>query len=147
MSLLNAVRRQFAPAIGPVRRMGAEVELIAITDESLPRAADPAVLAAGFDADFVATARPSFEPGGQLELSLPPRSSVSALADDVRRHVRRATLIAAKRGIRLEAIGVNPYHTCDDVPLRSTTPRYAAMQRPFDAVGPDGRRMMRLTAS
>jgi hypothetical protein len=40
---------------------------------------------------------------------------------------RRATAIAAARGIRLEALGLNPYHSCADVPLHLPTPRYLAM--------------------
>jgi glutamate--cysteine ligase len=61
--------------------------------------------------------------------------------------VRRATAIAAACGVRLEAAGLNPYHSCEDVPLWLRTPRYQAMQQAFDEIGPEGRRMMRLTAS
>jgi glutamate--cysteine ligase len=147
MNLQDAVRRQFAPATGPARRIGAEIELIAVTEEPHPRPADPAVLVAGFDARFRAAARPSFEPGGQLELSLPPQTSVAALIGDAHRQLHRAMRVAADCGVRLESTGVNPYHSCDDVPLRSVQPRYLEMQRLFDEVGPNGRRMMRLTAS
>jgi hypothetical protein len=49
--------------------------------------------------------------------------------------------------VRPEAVGTNPYHSCSQVPLRTALPRYLAMQQLFDDVGPDGRRMMRLTAS
>jgi glutamate--cysteine ligase len=49
--------------------------------------------------------------------------------------------------VRLVAAGVNPYHGVADVPLRTPTPRYLALQRLLDDGGPDGRRMMRLTAS
>ena len=45
------------------------------------------------------------------------------------------------------SVGTNPYHSCSEVPLRTPTPRYLAMQRIFDQVSSDGRRMMRLTAS
>ena len=34
-----------------------------------------------------------------------------------------------------------------DVPLQLDKPRYLAMQRHFDSIGPAGRRMMRRTAS
>jgi glutamate--cysteine ligase len=61
--------------------------------------------------------------------------------------LRRAAAIASARGVRLEAAGLNPYHSCADVPLRLRTPRYLAMQQVLDETGPDGRRMMRLTAS
>lgn len=143
MSLAAAVRRKFAPA-SRQGLLGVEVELISVTEDGRP--ADPAVLAAGFDAAFVAAARPSFEPGGQLELSPPPQRTVTAVVAEITRLIARARAIAESRGVRLEAVGVNPRHSCDDVPLRSPSARYLAMQRLFDNVGPDGRRMMRLTA-
>ncbi|MGH3716421.1 MAG: glutamate-cysteine ligase family protein [Micromonosporaceae bacterium] len=146
MALVTAVRRLFAPGNGS-RRVGAEIELIAVTDEARPRTVPPELIAAGFDPGFVDAALPSFEPGGQLELSPPPQPSAGQLIREVDRLVARATAIAAVRGVRLEGVGVNPYHRCDEVPLRTTTPRYLAMQRAFDEVGPQGRRMMRLTAS
>jgi glutamate--cysteine ligase len=146
MELEQAVRRLFAPARRP-GRVGVEVELIPVTDTDLPRPVDPAVLVEGFDGNFVASARPSFEPGGQLELSPPPCGTADGLVDQVHRLLTRAAVIAHKRGVRLEAVGTNPYHSCAQVPLRTPTPRYVAMQREFDRLGPNGRRMMRLTAS
>jgi glutamate--cysteine ligase len=146
MELAEMVARAFAPARRP-GRIGVEVELIPVTDTDRPRPVDPEVLAGGFDAAFTAAARPSFEPGGQLELSPPPRRGVTAVVDELLRLWGRAAVIAARRGVRLEAVGCNPYHSCADVPLRTPTPRYLAMQAEFDRVGPDGRRMMRLTAS
>ena len=101
----------------------------------------------GFDAGFVHAASPTFEAGGQLELSPPPRPSAAALVRDLGPLLRRAVTIAAARGVRLEAVGLNPYHSSADVPLRLRTPRYLAMQAMFDEVGPEGRRMMRLTAA
>jgi glutamate--cysteine ligase len=146
MNIDDTVRRLFAPARRP-GRVGAEVELISVTDTAGPRPVHPDVLAGGFDAAFIRAAVPSFEPGGQLELSPAPRPTVAALLRDLNLLIERASAIAAARGVRLEAVGVNPYHTCADVPLRTPSPRYLAMQRAFDQVGPDGRRMMRLTAS
>jgi glutamate--cysteine ligase len=146
MNIDDAVARQFAPARRP-GLVGAEVELIPLTDEPRPRPVDPAALSAGFDAAFVRAARPSFEPGGQLELSPPPRASAGAVVRELRRLVGRAGEFAAARGIRLELAGLNPHHCCTEVPLRTPAPRYLAMQRLFDEVGPQGRRMMRLTAS
>lgn len=146
MDIRNAVERLFTPARRP-GGVGVEVELITVTDTASPRPVDPRVLAAGFDAAFVEAARPTFEPGGQLELSPPPRHSRARLLNDVHALVARATAIAEAGGVRLEAVGVNPHHTCADVPLRTPLPRYLAMQDAFDEVGPEGRRMMRLTAS
>ncbi|MFI5708859.1 glutamate-cysteine ligase family protein [Kribbella sp. NPDC051620] len=85
----------------------------------------------------------SFEPGGQLELSLPcaqdPAGNLRAYTDDLQTHLTAA-------GIQLHA------HPCDprpehEVPLQLTTPRYVAMHRHFDTIGPAGRRRMRRTAS
>src|SRR5579859_785199 len=146
MDLYATVENMFAPARHPAL-VGVELELIPVTDTSPPRPVAPEWLAAGFDAGFVRAAAPTFEPGGQLELSPPPRPTVEDLVADVEVLLRRAVAIAAARGVRLEAVGLNPYHSCADVPLHLPTPRYLAMQRAFDAGGPDGRRMMRLTAS
>jgi glutamate--cysteine ligase len=146
MDMDRAVQRMFAPARRP-GRVGAEVELIPVTDAGRPRPVHPAVLAAGFDAGFARAAALSFEPGGQLELSPAPRPTVGALVRDLDWMLRRAVAIGSARGVRLEAVGINPYHSCADVPLRLRTPRYLAMQQVFDETGPDGRRMMRLTAS
>ncbi len=144
--LAAAVRRLFAPASVP-GRVGCEIELIAVTDEPVPRPADTAALVADLDPAFRADARPTLEPGGQLELSPAPRRSVPALVTDVQGMLDRTYAVAADRGVRLEAVGTSPYHSCAQVPLRLPTARYLAMQRLFDDVGPDGRRMMRLTAS
>jgi glutamate--cysteine ligase len=87
-----------------------------------------------------------FEPGGQLELSLPcapdPATlarTVRTLTDDLERHL-------AEAGIRTRAFPVDPRPE-QEVPLQLTTSRYVAMQRHFDTIGPAGRRMMRRTAS
>jgi glutamate--cysteine ligase len=146
MDLDHAVHDMFAPA-GQPGRVGAEVELIPVTDEALPRPVDPAVLVDAFDPAFTAAARPSFEPGGQLELSPPPSPDVATLMANLRHLLAGVADVAGQRGVRLEAVGTNPYHSCADVPLRSRTSRYLAMQNEFDQNGPDGRRMMRLTAS
>jgi gamma-glutamylcysteine synthetase len=83
----------------------------------------------------------SFEPGGQLELSLPPSldpvRELRVVTADLRHHLTKA-------GITLTAIPVDPRH---DVPLQLTSSRYVAMQQHFDTIGPAGRQMMRRTAS
>jgi len=146
MNLKPAVEQLFRPATRP-GRIGAEVELVPVTEGDEPAPVDPAVLTNGFDASFVRDAVPSFEPGGQLELSPAPRPTAAALTLELRRLIGQAERICTERGVRLLSVGTNPYHTCAEVPLRTPAPRYLAMQRLFDRVGPDGRRMMRLTAS
>jgi len=88
----------------------------------------------------------AFEPGGQVELSLPCApdsatltSELCALTDDLKQHLAAA-------GIRLESLPCDPRPE-HEVPLQLTTPRYVAMHRHFDTIGPAGRRMMRRTAS
>src|SRR5918997_1340377 len=85
-----------------------------------------------------------FEPGGQLELSLPCFPDVAALARNLRS-------VSDDLGRRLAAAGIRAYafpvDSRPELPLQLTTPRYVAMQRHFDTIGPAGRRMMRRTAS
>ncbi|NIK62148.1 glutamate-cysteine ligase family protein [Kribbella shirazensis] len=81
----------------------------------------------------------TFEPGGQVELSLPP--SLEPLHD---LRVLTADLRRRLSGITLQPIPVDPRK---EVPLQLTSARYVAMQRHFDRIGPAGRRMMRRTAS
>jgi glutamate--cysteine ligase len=139
----GTVQRLFRP--GRAGRIGVEIELIPSFGDGT--AVPPAVLAAAFDERFRAEARPSFEPGGQLELSPGPRSSVSTLMGDLAPMSARAAELADTVGVTLAAVGTDPLRSCAEVPLRLVTPRYRAMQRRFDRFGPDGRRMMRLTAS
>lgn len=146
MTLADAVRTLFAPQ-GKPSRVGAEVEMIPVTDEVRPRTVDPGVLVAGFDSGFLNDARPTFEPGGQLELSPPPSLNAAQLTANLHQLIERARLLASTRGVRLETLGTNPWHSCQEVPLRTATPRYLALQKLLDAGGPSGRRMMRLTAS
>jgi gamma-glutamylcysteine synthetase len=84
-----------------------------------------------------------FEPGGQIELSL-PRAGSGARAT---RHLQAVTSALAADlqplGIVLEARPVRDVAT----PRYLHTARYDAMEQHFDTVGPAGRRMMRETCS
>lgn len=91
--------------------------------------------------------RITFEPGGQIEYSAPPRPSVSALAADLREVVERIREAVQPAGIDLETAGIDPTNTIDDVPLQLTAPRYRRMDAHFATIGPYGARMMRQTAS
>lgn len=86
-----------------------------------------------------------FEPGGQVELSLPPATSARAAgarlvaaAGALARDLQGAGVVLASRPVRA-ADPATPRH------LRS--PRYDAMERHLDTIGPAGRRMMRSSAS
>ena len=84
-----------------------------------------------------------FEPGGQVELSL-PCASAAHLDRLVRASVAAVRDACTEHGIDLVATPTDPR---EDVPLQLTTPRYLAMQQHFDELGSAGRRMMRRTAS
>jgi gamma-glutamylcysteine synthetase len=123
-------------------RVGVEQELI-VRDVRTGGTVDLDRLRAAVDdsdyAPFV-----TFEPGGQLELSLPvDRSATDAASSlvDAVASVRRAV---ARDGIELldEALDTRPA-----APRRLRSPRYDAMERHFDSIGPAGRVMMRRTAS
>lgn len=87
-----------------------------------------------------------FEPGGQIELSLPCFPDAASLVRDLRNVTDELDQHLAADGIRTYALPVDPRPE-HEVPLQLTTPRYVAMHRHFDAIGPAGRRMMRRTAS
>jgi gamma-glutamylcysteine synthetase len=88
----------------------------------------------------------SFEPGGQVELSLPCAPDAASAGCDLRIAVAALRSDAARLGLTLASEPVDDRDVAD-VPLRLHTPRYVAMQRHFDTIGPAGRRMMRRTAS
>ncbi|MFG1673505.1 ergothioneine biosynthesis glutamate--cysteine ligase EgtA [Micromonospora sp. NPDC049282] len=83
------------------------------------------------------------EPGGQVEISAPPRPSVAALvlATEADAAELRALLDAA--GLVLGGAGIDPWRPPRPV---VETPRYRAMRRVFDRRGPAGRTMMYGTA-
>ncbi len=83
-----------------------------------------------------------FEPGGQLELSL-PCAPLPRFAECWEQTIASLRADCAGAGIRLDAAPV------DDrpVPRQLTSRRYVAMESHFDRIGPAGRRMMRRTAS
>ena len=87
-----------------------------------------------------------FEPGGQVELSLPCSHSAPALAAHWERTIAALRTDCARGGVLLDADPVDP-RSAAAVPLQLTSPRYVGMQRHFDRIGPAGRRMMRRTAS
>jgi glutamate--cysteine ligase len=85
-----------------------------------------------------------FEPGGQVELSLPCAADPATTAARLQGDVRELRDDLARVGVRLDAV---PVDRRPDVRLQLTSPRYTAMQAHFDRIGPAGRRMMRRTAS
>ena len=89
----------------------------------------------------------TFEPGGQLELCTVPSGSVSDLTRETKRVLRELRAAARDEGIILASVGIDPENSVDRVPLQLSSPRYLAMTRYFETIGPSGVRMMRQTAA
>ncbi|HEX2091237.1 MAG TPA: glutamate-cysteine ligase family protein, partial [Longimicrobiaceae bacterium] len=89
----------------------------------------------------------SFEPGGQIELSAAPSASASALLASVRATVLALRAAAREEGIEILSTGIDPHNPVEEVPLQLRGPRYGRMAEYFAAIGPQGARMMRQTAS
>ena len=87
----------------------------------------------------------TFEPGGQVELSLPAAPSADAAAARLERVTSALAADLMACGIVLDAKPTRDPHLA--LPRYLHSPRYDAMERHFDSIGPAGRRMMRATAS
>lgn len=74
----------------------------------------------------------TFEPGGQLELSGPPRGGILDAVQQMRRDVQRVRLTLAEHGTGLALLGGDPLRAPARVNPRS---RYAAMERHFASLG------------
>lgn len=100
--------------------------------------------------DATSTAEPlrhggtvTLEPGGQLEISTPPRSSTAALIEATEADIAQVTDLLAAAGLILGRSGIDPHRRPRPV---LETPRYRAMRGAFDRRGPAGRTMMYSTA-
>jgi glutamate--cysteine ligase len=83
------------------------------------------------------------EPGGQVEISSAPAASLTVLQRTVDGDMARLRGLLDAANLRLGSTGIDKYRP----PRRLLeTPRYAAMQRAFDARGSHGRTMMCSTA-
>jgi glutamate--cysteine ligase len=83
------------------------------------------------------------EPGGQVEISSAPTARLTTLRDTIDGDIARLAHLLDTAGLQLGDSGIDPHRP----PRRLLdTPRYAAMERAFDARGPHGRTMMCSTA-
>ncbi|MBM7074750.1 ergothioneine biosynthesis glutamate--cysteine ligase EgtA [Micromonospora humida] len=83
------------------------------------------------------------EPGGQVELSTAPRSSVAALVSATQADIDELDALLARAGLVRGQTGIDPWR--DPRPVVDT-PRYRAMRCVFDRRGPAGQTMMYSTA-
>ncbi|MDM4718815.1 ergothioneine biosynthesis glutamate--cysteine ligase EgtA [Micromonospora sp. WMMA1363] len=83
------------------------------------------------------------EPGGQVEISTPPRTSLAALVPATDADITQLAALLEATGLVLGRGGIDPHRPPNSV---IQTPRYRAMRRVFDRRGPAGRTMMYSTA-
>ena len=84
------------------------------------------------------------EPGGQLEISSPPRATLTELVTTVDGDTAALVDLLRPAGLLLTGRASDPHRS----PVRILdVPRYAAMEATFDRVGPMGRVMMCSTAA
>lgn len=89
----------------------------------------------------------SYEPGGQIEYSAPPCSSVTTLVAWLRATAAVLRSEACDAGIELLTVGIDPYNGITDVSLQLRGHRYTEMDAYLATRGPAGARMMRQTAA
>ncbi|GLZ33550.1 glutamate--cysteine ligase EgtA [Lentzea sp. NBRC 105346] len=141
---------------GPPRLFGVELEWTVHHAEDPCRPLDARRMAAALGVHAPPTLVPdspqrplpsgtplTVEPGGQIEISTPPRASLSELFKTVAEDITQLTELLAEQGLVLGDRGADPHRP----PLRMLqVPRYDAMQHAFDPIGPDGLTMMCSTA-
>ncbi|MFH9011319.1 ergothioneine biosynthesis glutamate--cysteine ligase EgtA [Streptomyces sp. NPDC017943] len=143
---VEALVRGICFKTGPPRRLGVEVEWLVhelrapqlpVTHERL-RAAHAAVRTLPLRSAL------TVEPGGQLELSSPPATSLTECVDTVSADLDAVRAVLGQDGLALAGLGQDPWHP----PRRFLRePRYDAMETSLDRTGPAGRDMMCSSAS
>jgi ergothioneine biosynthesis glutamate--cysteine ligase EgtA len=134
---------------GPPERVGVELEWLVrdARDPALPVGPKRVKAAlAGLDGPGALPAKGCLttEPGGQLELSSLPATTIGECVADAARDMAAVTEAMQGAGLCLSGHGLDPFRP----PLRVLdSPRYAAMEEYFDRSGPAGRIMMCSTAS
>ena len=89
----------------------------------------------------------TFEPGGQLEYSGPPKETLAEAIRDITQVVEILRCHLKKFGVWFFHSGLNPWYTVDEVGLQIDKERYIHMNNFFKTVGPYGQKMMRLSTS
>lgn len=143
---VEALVRGICFKTGPPRTLGVEVEWLVheLRQPQLP--VTPERLEAAY-----ATLRTvplksplTIEPGGQLELSSPPATSLMECIDTVSADLDTVRTVLAEDGLGLVGVGHDPWHP----PRRFLhEPRYDAMEACLDRTGTAGRHMMCTSAS
>ncbi|SOE07432.1 ergothioneine biosynthesis glutamate--cysteine ligase EgtA [Streptomyces sp. Ag109_G2-15] len=143
---VEALVRGICFKTGPPRTLGVEVEWLVhelrrpqlpVTPERL-EAAYAALRAVPLKSPL------TVEPGGQLELSSPPATSLMECIETVSADLDTVRAVLAEDDLGLVGFGHDPWHA----PRRFLRePRYDAMEACLDRTGPAGRHMMCTSAS
>lgn len=142
---------------GPPRLLGVELEWLVHRRDNPAARLDPTALAAALGPHAPTTLVPdspatpltqgslvTVEPGGQVELASTPEPDLSALLRAVRADSTELHGLLAAQGMQPIAEAADPVRP----PRRILdAPRYVAMERCFDRIGPDGRSGMCSTAA
>ncbi|MFE6939016.1 ergothioneine biosynthesis glutamate--cysteine ligase EgtA [Streptomyces chartreusis] len=131
---------------GPPRTLGVEVEWLVHELRSPQLPVTPERLEAAYAALRTVPLRSALtvEPGGQLELSSPPATSLMECIGTVSADLDTARAVLREHDLDLVGIGNDPWHS----PRRFLRqPRYDAMETCLDRAGPAGRAMMCTSAS
>ena len=142
----EALLRGICFKTGPPRTVGVELEWLVhdLHDPQLPVPVHR--LEAAFDGlrTLPLTSALTFEPGGQLELSSQPASSLMECVTSTAADLDLVRPALRTAGLALTGLGQDPWH----FPQRMLhAPRYDAMESYLDRIGTAGRAMMRTTAS
>lgn len=141
---------------GPPRLLGVELEWTVHHVEDPSRPLDAKTLATALGRHAPPTLVPdspqrplpsgtplTVEPGGQVEISTPPRDSLTDLLKTVAADIEHLHSLLEPAGLRLGQHGADPFRP----PRRMLqVPRYAAMEHAFAPLGPEGITMMCSTA-
>ncbi|MFE1311953.1 ergothioneine biosynthesis glutamate--cysteine ligase EgtA [Streptomyces sp. NPDC058755] len=143
---VEALVRGICFKTGPPRTLGVEVEWLVheLRQPQLP--VTPERLEAAYAAlRTVPLKSPlTIEPGGQLELSSPPATSLMECIDTVSADLDTVRAVLAEDDLGLVGVGHDPWHP----PRRFLhEPRYDAMEACLDRTGTAGRHMMCTSAS
>lgn len=89
----------------------------------------------------------TFEPGGQIEYSSSVGGDLHKVIQELILNFSELEHILSSRNVRFMFGALNPWKSVDEVGLRMMKPRYRAMDRYFQSIGPYGQQMMRLSTS
>jgi glutamate--cysteine ligase len=142
---------------GPPRTVGVELEWTVHHADDPSRPIDPSTLLTALGDHAPSTLDPdspqrplphggavTLEPGGQVEISTPPRESLSELLTTATDDLGYLADRLARHGLRLGEHGIDPYRSSRRL---LHTPRYDAMAASFARHGPAGLTMMCGTAA